>query len=158
MVLEQKALANRKGTVKLFIADQNKGDHRIYQPEGESRPSVEVQAVRLDEYFRDQKRGIDFIKIDTQGAEALILQGMTGLLEGRTDGPTIFMEFWPHGLNGMGSDAGALLKMLQSYNYKFYDMHAPGGKPCGRRACRLARGPPGGLPVLHRPDGAPRRA
>jgi FkbM family methyltransferase len=129
VVLERKALSNRKGTIKLFIADQNRGDHRIYQPEGESRPSVDVEAVRLDEYFRDQKRRIDFIKIDTQGADGLIVEGMTGLLEGRTDGPTIFMEFWPHGLKGMGTDAGALLRLLQSHHYTFYDMQAPGGKP-----------------------------
>ncbi len=121
VVLEQKALSNRKGIVKLFIAPLNKGDHRIYQPEGESRTSVEVEAVRLDEYFHDHERGIDLIKMDTQGAEGLILEGMTGLLEGRTDGPTIFMEFWPHGLEGMGTDAGALLKSLQSYHYQFYE-------------------------------------
>jgi FkbM family methyltransferase len=129
VVLERKALSNRKGTLKLFIAEQNKGDHRIYQPKGESRPSVEVEAVRLDEYFRDQRRGFDFIKIDTQGAEGLILEGMTGLLQAKSDGPTIFMEFWPHGLKGMGTDAGDLLKTLQSYNYKLYDIHAPGAQP-----------------------------
>ena len=106
-MLEQKALSNRKGMLKLFIAGQNKGDHRIYQPEGESRPSVDVEAVRLDEYFKDLKRGIDFLKSDTQGAEGVILEGMRGLLEGRPDGPTIFMEFWPYALKGMGTDAGA---------------------------------------------------
>jgi FkbM family methyltransferase len=121
VVLEPKALSNRKGILKLFIAPLNKGDHRIYQPEGESRRAVDVEAVRLDAYFRDHRRGIDVIKMDTQGAEGLIVEGMTGLLEGRTDGPTIFMEFWPYGLQGMGSDAGALLKRLQSYHYQFYE-------------------------------------
>ena len=42
VVLEQKALSNRKGTLKLYIAGENKGDHRIYQPNGESRPSLDV--------------------------------------------------------------------------------------------------------------------
>jgi FkbM family methyltransferase len=123
VVLEPKALSNRKGILKLFLADQNRGDHRIYQPEGEARPSVDVEAVRLDGYFKDQKRRIDVVKMDTQGAEGLILEGMMGLLEGRTDGPTIFMEFWPRGLQGMGTDAGALLKTLQSYEYTFYDIN-----------------------------------
>jgi FkbM family methyltransferase len=121
VVLEQKALSNRNGTIKLFIAVENKGDHRIYQPEGESRQSIDVEAVRLDEYFKEQKRGIDVLKMDVQGAEGMILEGMAGLLEGRTDGPTIFMEFWPNALAGMGTDAGALLKKLQTYNYKFYE-------------------------------------
>jgi FkbM family methyltransferase len=122
VVLEQKALSNRKGILKLFLAGENKGDHRIYQPEGESRPTVDVEAVRLDEYFKDQERAIDVLKMDTQGAEGMILEGMTGLLEGRTDGPTIFMEFWPYALKGMGTDAGDLLKKLQSHHYKLYDI------------------------------------
>jgi FkbM family methyltransferase len=122
VMLEQKALSDGKGTLKLFIAEQNKGDHRIYQPQGESRPSVEVEAVRLDEYFKDHKRGIDFIKIDTQGAEGRILGGMTGLFEGRSDGPTIFMEFWPFALKQMGTDAGPLLETLRSYQYTFYEI------------------------------------
>ena len=123
VVLEQKALSNQKGVIKLFIADQNKGDHRIYQPEGESRPSVEVEAVRLDEYFKGVERRINVVKVDCQGADGLILEGMTGLLEGWADGPTIFMEFWPYALKAMGTDHGALIKMLQSYGYRFYDFN-----------------------------------
>lgn len=128
VVLEQKALSNRKGVIKLFIADVNKGDHRIYQPEGESRPSVDVEAVRLDEYFKGQGRGIDVLKTDTQGAEGLILEGMTGLLEDRTEGPTIFMEFWPYALKELGTDPVALVKTLQSYHYRFYDLNNPNPK------------------------------
>jgi FkbM family methyltransferase len=143
VVLERKALSNRKGTLKLYLADKNKGDHRIYQPEGESRPSVDVEAVRLDEYFKGHERKIDVLKSDTQGAEGLILEGMTGLLAGRTDGPTIFMEFWPHGLKGMGTDAAALLKMLRSYDYKFYDIDS-------KDAHRLTRAEPADLVAAHR--------
>jgi FkbM family methyltransferase len=143
VVLERKALSNRKGTLKLYLADKNKGDHRIYQPEGESRPSVDVEAVRLDEYFKGHQRKINVIKSDTQGAEGLILEGMTGLLEGRTDGPTIFMEFWPHGLKGMGTDAAALLKMLQSYDYKFYDIDS-------KDVHKLTRVEPADLVAAHR--------
>jgi FkbM family methyltransferase len=132
VVLERKALSNLKGTVKLYIADANKGDHRIYQPDGESRSSIDVEAVRLDEYFKGLERGIDVLKMDVQGAEGLILQGMTGLFDGRTDGPTIFFELWPFGLKGMGTDAGELLKTLQSYHYAFYDMNPKEGGPTPR--------------------------
>ena len=145
VVLEQKALSNRKGTLKLYIAEQNKGDHRIYQPEGESRASVDVEAVRLDEYFQGYPPGIDVLKTDTQGADGLILQGMSGLLQGRTDGPTIFMEFWPYALKGMGTDAGDLLKWLQSSGYRFYDFH-PASKD------RLPRVDPANLLAEHPED------
>jgi FkbM family methyltransferase len=123
VVLERKALSNKEGTLKLFIADKNKGDHRIYQSRDESRPSIDVEAVRLDEYLKARNQAIDVVKIDTQGAEGFILEGMTGLLEGRTDGPTIFVEFWPHALKGMGTDAGNLLKTLRSYKCQLYDFY-----------------------------------
>jgi hypothetical protein len=42
------------------------------------------------------------------------------------------MEFWPHGLNGMGTDAGGLLKKLESYGYRFYDINPKEGKPLPR--------------------------
>jgi FkbM family methyltransferase len=126
VVLERKALSNRKGSIKLFLAGSNKGDHRIYQPERESRPSVDVEAVRLDDYFRGQGRRIDVLKVDTQGAEGLILEGMTGLLEARSYGPTIFMELWPHALRAMGTDPGAVLEMLRSHGYQFYDFGPEG--------------------------------
>jgi FkbM family methyltransferase len=126
VVLEPKALSDLKGAIKLFLAPENKGDHRIYQPKGESRPSVDVEAVRLDDYFKGLGRRVDVVKSDTQGAEGLILEGMTGLLEGRSDGPTIFMEFWPHALVGLGTDAGVLLNKLRSHGYKFYEIHKSG--------------------------------
>jgi FkbM family methyltransferase len=126
VVIEQKALSDRKGTIKLFLAPENKGDHRIYQPQGEARPSVDVEAVRLDEYLQGRERRIDVLKMDTQGAEGVILEGMTRLLAGPADGPTIFMEFYPYTLKGLGTDAGDLLKRLESYGYKFYNIHPIG--------------------------------
>lgn len=78
VVLEQKAVSNEPGTLRLFISPANKGDHRIYQPKGEEREFVEIEAVVLDEYFAGDRRGVDFVKIDTQGAEVVILEGMLG--------------------------------------------------------------------------------
>lgn len=132
VVLERKALSDRKGTLKLFIARENRGDHRIYQPEGESRSSIDVEAVRLDEYLREHKTGIDVLKMDVQGAEGHILDGLTGLLEDRKDGPTIFMEVWPHALRGMGTDASGMLRKLESHHYTFYNVNPPKRGPVAR--------------------------
>ena len=46
------------------------------------------------------------------------------------------MEFWPYALPGMGTDAGAILKMLQSYKYRFYEFNPKVGK--GLRAAEPA--------------------
>lgn len=123
VVLEPRALSNAPGTIKLFLARDNKGDHRIYQPEGESRPSVDVEAVRLDEYLRAAGRKLDVLKVDTQGAEGLILEGASGALEGSGDRPAIFMEFWPHAMRSMGTEPADVLEKLRSFRFQLYELN-----------------------------------
>jgi FkbM family methyltransferase len=119
VVLEQKAVSNAAGTLKLYLDESNKGDHRIYQPEGEQRSFVEVDAVTLDAYF--QGRGVDFVKVDTQGAEAVILQGMDGLVRRSTD-LVLAIEYSPRHLVGLGSVAEDLLEHIQSLDLQLYDL------------------------------------
>ena len=52
---------------------------------------IEVEGQRLDEYF-SEKTGIPkIVKIDVEGAELQVLQGMTALLTGHS--PTLIMEY-----------------------------------------------------------------
>ncbi|MCR9141046.1 MAG: FkbM family methyltransferase [bacterium] len=120
VVVEQKALSNEAGTLKLYLAAENKGDHHVLD-RGEELPFVEVEAVTLDNYFRDDPRGVDMIKIDTQGAEAIILQGMQGLLDSNAK-MKIVMEFGPDSIRGFGFDPRQMLGELKKRGYRFYDI------------------------------------
>ena len=126
VVLEQKAAADKPGSIELFLADRNKGDHRIYQTE-ESRPNIQIEAVTLDGYFDGDPRGVDFAKIDTQGAEVLILQGMAGLIAANDD-IRMAVEFWPYGLSGLGSTAEELLTILEAHDFLFFDLGSGAGR------------------------------
>jgi FkbM family methyltransferase len=121
VVLEQKALSDAPGHIKLFIAPENKGDHRIYQPEGEHRAYVEIEAVTLDDYFRDRPDGVDFVKSDTQGAELVILKGMRQLIE---KSPSLVMafEYAPKALAGLGGDAREMLSLFQAHGFQMFDL------------------------------------
>lgn len=121
VVAEQKALSNANTTLELFIASDNKGEHRIYQPEGEHRPSIKVPAVRMDDYLRGKVDHVDFVKIDTQGAEAVIIEGMAETIRANQQ-MVMIVEFWPSGLAGLGSDAAALLKTLRADDFRFYNL------------------------------------
>jgi FkbM family methyltransferase len=120
VVLEQKAVSNESGSIRLYLADENKGDHRIFET-SEARQFVEVEAVTLDEYFEDYAGRIDFVKIDTQGAEAAIVEGMRGLLE---KNPEVVMavEFDPSALDAFGYEAAAFLDGLGNSGFRFYDL------------------------------------
>jgi len=129
VVAEQKALSNANTTLELFIAQDNKGDDRIYQPKGEQRPSIKVPAVRMDDYLRGKVEHVDLVKIDTQGAEAVIIEGMAETIRANEQ-MVMMVEFWPSGLAGLNSDAAALLKQLRADDFRFYNLgpgtHRPG--------------------------------
>ena len=78
VVLEPKAVSNEPGSIRLFLSDKNKGDHRIYQPEGEQRDFIEVEAVPLDADLEGVEGSLDFVHIDPPGAARGIKEGLLG--------------------------------------------------------------------------------
>jgi FkbM family methyltransferase len=78
--LIQEAVPDTTGNIKLYLSEDNKGDHRIYDV-GNGRKSIEIEVIRLDDYFKDYHDKIDFIKMDIQGAEMGAIRGMTALLQ-----------------------------------------------------------------------------
>jgi len=127
VVLVPMAVSDQTGSVRLFLADENKGDHRIYETD-EQRPSVAVEATTLDDFFEGDDRGVDFVKIDTQGAEGQILRGMHEVIVRNRD-LVMAVEFWPYGLHESGFDPVQLLELLRSYDFVFFDLRAGGTPP-----------------------------
>jgi FkbM family methyltransferase len=60
VVLEQKAVSNKTGKVKLYISE-NPGLHRIYNSY-DGRKFIEVEAICLDDYFKNYDKNIDLLK------------------------------------------------------------------------------------------------
>ena len=58
--------------------------------------AVDVGSLPLDDYLQ-YRASVSFIKIDTQGAEGIIVEGMLGTLSAQND-LTLVIEFWPYGL------------------------------------------------------------
>lgn len=142
VILEQKALSNKPGTLRLYLEEENKGGHKVFQF-GSARPFVEVEAVRLDDYLKEYKGRIDLIKIDTEGAEGAILEGMQKTLR-RHHGVTLLVEFFPKLLHSFGSDAGQVLANLQALGFEIRDVN--------ERARRVAPVSAAELLARHKPD------
>ena len=121
VVLERKAVSNENGVLKLYIAEENKGDHRIYQPEGEQRESVSVDAVSLNSYFEGLHATVDFVKVDTQGAELSILLGMDELVR-RSKEIAMAFEYSPWHLAGLGTTGRELLDEIESHELRIYEL------------------------------------
>jgi len=121
VVAVPKALSDRNDKTRLYLCETNVGDHRIYDS-GDPRPSVEVEAVRLDEYFAEPRPRIDFLKIDIQGAELLALRGMERTLQ-ESSQVKMLIEFWPAGLVRCGTQSRDLLQFLRTNGFRIHHLN-----------------------------------
>ncbi|MFQ5574888.1 MAG: FkbM family methyltransferase [Terriglobia bacterium] len=81
VTLVQRAVSEAAGRVRLYLNEGNTADHRMYDSR-DGRKHIEVETVRVDDYFAEYEGKIDFIKMDIQGAEGAALSGMVRLIEG----------------------------------------------------------------------------
>ena len=123
VVLINKAVSDRQQTLRLYLSKENMGDHRIYDS-GDARESVVVDCVSLDACLASTPAKIRLLKMDVQGAEFQVLQGMQSLLNKNPD-IILFMEFWPHGLFRSGADPQALLDFLHEQKFILFDEQSP---------------------------------
>jgi FkbM family methyltransferase len=118
VTLVNAALSNQNGTVKLYLCDENRGDHRLY-PSADRRRAIEVQALTADEFCQPFAERLTFVKMDVQGAEGRVLQGMTEVLR-RTAQCQLIFEFWPLGLQSAGDDPCEVLALLGRLGFEFH--------------------------------------
>ncbi len=85
---EKRVVSNSNKIVSLSLNPRGGEENTL--KEMEKWEKIDVKSLKLDDYF-DEK--IDFIKIDVEGAEPLVIEGMQNLLEKYR--PTIVMEYLP---------------------------------------------------------------
>ena len=121
VVLINKAVSNKTGKTNLFLAEEHSGDHRIYESDViKGRKSLEIETIKLDDYFQDFEKNIDFIKMDIQGAEPLALEGINNSLKKCNK---LITEFWPGGLNQFGIEPEEYLNLLLRKNFRLFDIN-----------------------------------
>jgi len=120
VVLEQKAVTNKTGKIRLYLSDENKSAHTIYPPNNYVN-SIEVEAIRLDDYFKNYNGEINFIKISATWSDAGVIQGMPNLLR-KYKNLNILIRFSAFSLEEycLNLTNKEFLKFVQEYNFKFY--------------------------------------
>ncbi len=130
VILVPRAASDHIGKGTLFLSEDNKGDHQIYDS-GEHRNVHAIQLTTLDAFLGE--RGIprvDVVKIDVEGAEASVLRGMTQTMRAN---PALRMivEFWPYGLRNAHEDPLAVLRLLRSFGFMLATVDEHGTTPIG---------------------------
>jgi FkbM family methyltransferase len=116
ITLNRAGLSNRNSMAQLYLSSDNLGDHRLYDVgDRESQP---IDLVRGDDALAG--RVVDFLKIDTQGAESQVIDGMKQTIRNNADHMDVVLEFWPWGLMEAGSSARELIDLLRPFNFHVY--------------------------------------
>lgn len=119
----QNAVGNKDRMTKLFLSKINFGDNRIsptlIEDTDAEREIIDVKMVTLDNILQNET--IDFLKVDSQGAEMKILEGAKKTLE-KNKKIKMFLEFWPIGLKSQGCEPLNFLSKIHSLGFKIYDL------------------------------------
>jgi FkbM family methyltransferase len=109
------------------LSDVNYGDHRIRSIEDpgrygeEKRKTIKVRTQTFDSLIGNVRPNETLIWMDTQGYEGFVLAGATKALEKQIP---LVIEFWPYGMNRVGSYASLKQSLLRSGYTTFYDLNA----------------------------------
>ena len=120
VIIEQKAVSNRSYTTKLYLSEGGSMDNRIYKSHP-NRKSVDVDVVKLDDYFKNTDIEFDFINSNIQGADFAGIQGMQALLQ-KSPNAKLIVEFSPDQAKQFGSDPNEFIDSMAEQNFNFYEV------------------------------------
>ncbi len=95
----------------LYLSADNLGDHQIYAG-AEARPSVPIELLRGSDYLQGKLNRIDLLKIDTQGSEFQVVNGLLPLLQRLPPALRIMLELTPYSLRQAGASGRELIELL----------------------------------------------
>ena len=108
---QQAALADSEGELQLHLHPDNLGDHQVFASAA-NRVRVTVPSLRGADALAGKKDSVQLVKIDTQGAEHMVVQGLMPLLQASLPGLRMIVELTPFSLRGAGSSGAELIGLL----------------------------------------------
>lgn len=136
----QAAAADKPGELKLAITRGHPADHHL------AEDGVAVRALTLDELIAEGAGPVSLIKIDVQGAEAMVLAGAQEVI--KRDRPAIFIEIDEPSLGRSGTSARELVETLTGLGYRPHRLSKNGAGDVQETAELLASAAAGYIDVL----------
>jgi len=120
-----KAAGSAAGIMKMYTSSSNRGDNRLY-PNNLTDGSCNVEVCTVDDVLAEWAIGsVDLIKMDVQGFEGHVLQGMKKTIR-RSPKLTAMIEFWPFGLQSAGTSPAGFLAELEQLDLRVYELTKKG--------------------------------
>jgi FkbM family methyltransferase len=129
IVALQCAVGAADGTIDLWVNDRHHGDHRViteqFRSEHPGAKQVSVDLVSVDSFLKSRQENISFVKIDVQGYELAVCQGMWNTLR---DNPeiSVFLEYMPSAMRDLGFEPLQLIDFFVERDFKIYQVSRGG--------------------------------
>jgi len=114
----RKVVQDRPGTAKLYLHPERSELHSVRKLRKGAKAIV-VEAISLDDFWGGQR--VDIVKIDVEGAEMAVLEGMQRIISENQD-IKVFCEFVPQFLTEAGADPGHFLAKLVAHGFTIYEL------------------------------------
>ena len=135
----QAAVGARDGTIDLWLNDHHHADHRVMTDEfrrtAKGQRSVQTPLITVDHFLKTHPGPISFVKIDVQGYELAVCQGMEETLEANPE-LNVVLEYSPQAMRELGFDPLSLVQWFTKRDLKLW---------CINRGGRLSPGLPEGI-------------
>jgi FkbM family methyltransferase len=137
VVVEEKAVSDKSGK-RRFIVHAAYPTANTLAPESGKSGSIEADTVALDDYFARVPGKIAFIKMDVEGAEYAVWEGMARLLK---DNPrlVVMTEFYPAALRKSGAEPRDFLGRIAGDGFLISEVDEKEGKVVSRTPEELVR-------------------
>lgn len=121
------AVSGSVGSVSLHVSALDSGRNSVYRHGLPEQGIIEVETTTLDAFFEAKSwPKIDLIKMDVEGAEQDVLNGMVQLLD-KTENLKMIMEFNPALLQSAGVDPLQFLAGPVKSGFKIYAINESSG-------------------------------
>lgn len=123
IIIVSKAVSDKEGKQKFYLSSFGSNLHSlIYNAFNKPDKEIEIDVIKLDNYFKNYKGRIDFIIMDIEGAEGKVIKGMSNLLKKNKD-IIIVTELIPHLLENSGTSFKYVINYLIKRGFKAYALN-----------------------------------
>ena len=127
IVPKQCAVGAEDGSVDLWLNPRHHADHRVITDQfrnEQPKASVKVPLISIDR-FLDGNTEVSFVKIDVQGYELPVCQGMVETIKKNPD-MKVVLEYSPSSMRVLGYDPITLICLLEEFKFHAYCIHPKG--------------------------------
>jgi len=114
----QMAVSNQNGVSKMFVAEQSNlnklssKDDKSFSERHSVDSTVDVKTITMDDFCNQESIIPNFVRMDIEGFEVEVFQGMQNLFSDAKSGFMVFLELHPHAYSEERSFARELEKLF----------------------------------------------